>query len=451
MKKISVIGLGYVGLPTFLVLANVRIKNSYIYSVSGIEKDDKHGIFIKSCFENKKNWIKNNDPTFKKYLKNSFSRKDVVLRTDLNKINDTDIIIVSINFEVNNSNKNIFSNIVQLSQQIAAKIKKKTLIIFESTLPPGTCENIILPVFKKILKKRSLNLKDIYFAYAFERVMPGKNYINSIKFNYRCYSGINKESKIKCRNFLRTFIDYKKFNLTELNNITECESTKILENSYRAINISLIDEWTKISNILNINLPKIINAIKLRPTHSNMMRPGLGVGGYCLTKDPTFINFSLKNFFNKKASFPIISNAMKVNSNMEKTSLNYIMSKVNKLNKKKILLCGLTYKEDTADFRFSPSITLLKLLKKKGGVISVHDPYIEKNKNLFKNYNIEKKFNGKKYDLIIFCTSHQKFNKIRPNDIAKKTIIFDVNKSLTTKQIDLFNKKKYKLNILGAN
>ena len=125
MKKISVIGLGYVGLPTFLVLANVRIKNSYIYSVSGIEKDDKHGIFIKSCFENKKNWIKNNDPTFKKYLKNSFSRKDVVLRTDLNKINDTDIIIVSINFEVNNLNKNIFSNIVKLSQQIASKIKKK--------------------------------------------------------------------------------------------------------------------------------------------------------------------------------------------------------------------------------------------------------------------------------------------------------------------------------------
>ena len=97
---------------------------------------------------------------------------------------------------------------------------------------------------------------------------------------------MNTASKKKCSNFLKTFINSKKYKLTEFNNLTECEASKILENSYRAINIAFIDEWTKFAPKLKIDLLKIINAIKLRPTHSNLMKPGIGVGGYCLTKTP---------------------------------------------------------------------------------------------------------------------------------------------------------------------
>ena len=120
--------------------------------------------------------------------------------------------------------------------------------------------------------------------------MPRKNYLSSITSNYRCYSGYNNLSKHTCKKFLNSFINIKKYPLYELNTITKCEAAKILENSYRAINIAFIDEWTKYSSLMKINLMNIIQSIKMRPTHSNIMRPGLGVGGYCLTKNPLFVD-----------------------------------------------------------------------------------------------------------------------------------------------------------------
>ena len=155
--------------------------------------------------------------------------------------------------------------------------------------------------------------KDIYLGYSYERIMPGKDYMDSLVNNYRCYAGMNKTSGIKCRNFLKKFINFKKFPIYEFDNLLDCEAAKVLENSYRAVNIAFIDEWTKFSLKSKLNLNKIIDAIKYRPTHNNIMRPGLGVGGYCLTKDPNFINFSGKYFFKKKFNFPITDISMKIN------------------------------------------------------------------------------------------------------------------------------------------
>ena len=174
---------------------------------------------------------------------------------------------------------------------------------------------------------------------------------------------MNIKSKKKCFNFLKTFINTKKYKLTEFNNLTECETSKILENSYRAINIAFIDEWTRVASKLDIDLLKIINAIKSRPTHSNIMKPGIGVGGYCLTKDPDFINYSLKNIYKSKYKFPIVNSSIKINKEMPKTSFEYLKLKTEL--KGKILICGLTYKEDTSDTRNSPTLDLVRLLEKK--------------------------------------------------------------------------------------
>ena len=128
-------------------------------------------------------------------------------------------------------------------------------------MPPGTCQKIILPRFKRNLLKRKIKFNDIYFAYSYERVTPGSNYIKSITSFPRCYSGINEISKKKCRNFLLEILKKREL-LTEFKTITECETAKILENSYRATNIAFIDEWTKISEKLNIDLLRIIHGIK---------------------------------------------------------------------------------------------------------------------------------------------------------------------------------------------
>ena len=194
-KKISIIGLGYVGLPTFLILSNLKKNNRFLYNISGIEKNEK----IKKKFEKKINWINSSDKKFNKLFKNSSNRKDISITTDISKIKYSDIIIVSIGFEARKKKSRL--NFLKLCEQISKNIKKSSLVIYESTLPPGTCNELILPIFRKNLKKRKLKLNDIYFAYSYERVTPGDNYINSIIFSPRCYSGMNAKSKNNVLNF----------------------------------------------------------------------------------------------------------------------------------------------------------------------------------------------------------------------------------------------------------
>ena len=449
MKKVSVIGLGFVGMPTFLTLSNIKNKSKYTYEVEGIERPDLRGMQIIKDFNKKKNWIPTKDKIFKRYFNIASKRKEVYINTNLNSLFKSKVVIVSVNFDFQDQNNNYFENLKKLSKDIASKINKNTLIIFETTLPPGTTDKIIIPEFKKSLKKRKMKIEDIYLCYSFERVMPGENYINSIISNYRCFSGINESSKNSCKKFFKSFINYKRFKLTEFNRIIECETAKILENSYRASNIAFIDEWTKASKILKINLNKIIEAIKLRPTHSNMMWPGLGVGGYCLTKDPSFIQFSFKNFFKKKNSFPIIRNTLKINSKMVNTSFDLIKNNTN-LNGKNILICGVSYKENTSDLRFSPSLQLIKILKNKNTTVSILDPYHKTDNINLKNVKSIKALD-KDHDIIVFCVKHKEFKKINflKSKLSKQVIIFDLNRVLTKKQKKLLVQKKIKFYQLG--
>ena len=224
------------------------------------------------------------------------------ISNDFENLKDSQVVVVSISFDFKiNSIRNSYNLLKDLFREISLKINKSTLIILETTIPPGTSEKIIIPVIRKTLRRRGI--RDINYAYSYERVMPGKNYFNSIVNINRCYSGINKLSEKKCEKFLKSFINTKDFPLYKLDKISECEASKILENSYRALNIAFIDEWTKYSNNIGINLNRILDGIKMRPTHQNIMRPGLGVGGYCLTKDPGFAKISSDYIFRSKRIF----------------------------------------------------------------------------------------------------------------------------------------------------
>ncbi len=444
-EKIAVLGLGYVGLPTFLVLSNIKKNNSFYYHVIGVEKNDTQGKKKIYCFKNKIKTVHSSDKEFNKLYDNAFSRKDVEITDNLKDLKVCKKIVISINFEI--KKKKIYQNLQSLFDQIAKNISKKTLIILQSTLPPGTCQNIILPRFKKNLLKRKIKLSEIYFAYSYERVTPGSNYIKSITSSPRCYSGINEISKKKCRNFLLEILKKKEL-LTEFKTITECETAKILENSYRAINIAFIDEWTKISEKLNIDLLRIIHGIKKRKTHNNIMLPGLGVGGYCLTKDPSFIKYTSKEILKSKNKFPIISQATKVNKQMTLSSLKFVKSKTN-LRNKKIMVCGGSYKEDTNDMRYSPSIEFALRLKNMGAKVFLHDPWIKQKDIEFKKILFQEKFSNK-FDIIIFTVAHKVFKKIKFHKIKKKCFIFDLNNCLNQFQINsLKNKKNFF--ILGRN
>ena len=199
------------------------------------------------------------------------------------------------------------------------------------------------------------------------------------------------------------------------------ETAKILENTYRAVNIAQIDEWTKFANEIKIDLLDILNAIKIRPTHSNIMQPGIGVGGYCLTKDPEFAEIALSKIFRrkKKFDFKFANLSMKVNKAMPKTTIELISKRINgKFKNKKFLIFGVSYKKNIGDTRNSPVLDLCKFIKAKKGLINYFDPYVsywyEFQKNSLKISSL------KDYDYLIFTVNHSYFNQINYNKLNLK-------------------------------
>lgn len=451
-KKIVVIGQGFVGLPMSVAIANSKNQRRKCnFQVIGIEKNNYRGKYLKKQINDGKLPIKNSDKKIYQMFANTKKNKNYHVSTELSQVKLGKVVIVSINFEINEKKKDPFLLLKKFFTNVAKLISKNTLIIVETTLPPGTCDKIIYPILTSICFKRGFSRDEIMLSYSYERIMPGYNYYNSIVNNNRVFSGINEKSKKACKSFLEKIINVKKFPLSLLNTNTECEFAKILENSYRASNIALIDEWTKYSKIANVNIYNVIQAIKKRETHKNIMRPGLGVGGYCLTKDPMFALASVKKVFKNKNQFPFIKLTMKTNQNMPLTSVSYIKDKIKSIKHKKILLLGLSYREGVADYRSSPSLILYKKLKHYGAKISANDPLIDisKEKELGAIHNQKNKLSY--YDAIIFCTPHKEFNKIDLRTISKKTTIIDLNNVFSENKKELFKKLNIKLFTLGIN
>jgi UDP-N-acetyl-D-glucosamine dehydrogenase len=440
-KIIAVQGFGYVGAANAVNIATSKYFQNY--KILCFEKENLKTVkFIdqakKGIFPHKSNdkILINN---FKKLTKN----KILDFSFDKKKYKLADIILITINYDLKNINQSK-KNFLKGFNEIISYAKNNCLIIVESTIPPGTCEFLLKPFVRSIQKKRNIKL---FLSHAFERVTPGNNYLNSCRNTHRVYSGIDKKSKKLCGNFLKKITNIKKFSVTELQNTTASETCKIIENSYRAVNIAFIDEWMKFCKAFNLNLFDIINAIKKRTTHNNIMLPGLGVGGYCLTKDPIFGKLSSKFFLkNKKINFPFSELALRVNSRMINNSLDYIKDKYGKsLKNKKILIIGAAYKNDVGDVRDSPSIKLANKLKKFSSKLFFYDPLVvEKFKSIKKVDQI-----SDFYDIILLCLKHKtfknfsflKFNKM------KKTTFFDLNNVLGKKEFNKINKinKIYKL------
>lgn len=426
--KISVIGQGFAGFPMSVVLANsktfLKLKN---FHVLGVEKNNKAGNIIKDKINKGILPFDNNDKKLKFKFKKAI-KKNYSVTTNINDIIDSNVVIISINFDF--KNKNTIINIKKIFQELVKIIDNKTLILIESTLPPGTCENIIVPI---LIKKISIN--KLKLSYSYERVTPGENYYSSIENSFRCYSGINNISKIYCENFLKGFINYRKYPFSKLPRLRDCEAAKIIENSFRAMNIAFIDEWMKYSNKIDLNINQILESIRKRPTHKNIMSPGIGVGGYCLTKDPSFGRVSSKYIFKNNVKFPLSELTQKINLNMAKTSIEFIKKKI-KIKKNKFLILGATYKEDIEDFRESPSLKLAKEIIKIGGKVEFYDPYIKNVK--FENFQVRKKIYKNKINNILITVKHKKFKSIKFSKFKNKKI-FDLCNFFQVKQ----NNKNY--------
>ena len=250
--------------------------------------------------------------------------------------------------------------------------------MIETTVPPGTTKKIVFPILKEKLSERGLDYTQIRLGHSSERVMPGPDYIDSIQNIYRVYSGIDEPSANATENFLRTIISTDHYPLTRLSSTTASEISKVLENSYRAMNIAFISEWTRFAEESEVNLFEIIDAIKLRSTHSNMMYPGIGVGGYCLTKDPLLAGWSRSKIFKSNEKLVQSEMSVDVNNQMPQDSFNFLISRYgSEFLGRNILLLGVSYRGDVRDTRSSPVESFYKKCEEARCIISLHDPLVD--------------------------------------------------------------------------
>lgn len=264
---------------------------------------------------------------------------------------------------------------------IGEKISPECLTLIETTVAPGTTEFVAWPTMKKTFASRGIDSEPL-LAHSFERVMPGKQYVASIRDFWRVCSGCNREARERVEKFLKEVLNTEQFPLTVMDRPIESETTKIVENSYRATTLAFLDEWSLFAERNGVDLIKVIKAIKTRPTHSNIIFPGPGIGGYCLPKDGGLGHWAYKHILGFDDDiFKITTTAIDINDtrglHVATLTRDALRNMGGQVAGATVLLCGASYRQDVADTRYSGSEIVVRKLTEMGAEMHVHDPYLE--------------------------------------------------------------------------
>ena len=390
-KKITVIGLGYVGLPTLLLISETNK-----FKVIGYDNNKK------ILNDIKKGKTKINEKQVKIILKKNIKKKKFDIH---DKLSRSDVFIITVPSNINTKLRQNRLPLTDVVKKISNVLEEKNLIIIETTSELGTTDYLKEIIFRKNknLFNGSIKKPKFFMAYCPERVFPG-NSLYEIQNNPRLIGGINEKSNKEAKKIFSYFS--KKIFLT--NNKT-AEISKLVENSYRNVQIGFVNELANYAFKKNLNIKEIIELSNLHP-RINLLNPGIGVGGHCIPIDPFFL---IKREFQ---SFKILNSSIKANSLRTKFITNIIQNNIKKNKIKEINFFGATYKADVADFRQSPSLKIInKLSKIKKIKLNIHDPYIlSSTLKTKKKLNINPKINlNKKFLLNVLLVSHKKYKKLK--------------------------------------
>lgn len=408
---VVVMGLGFVGSAMAIaVSAATNTSGERLYNVIGVDVETEQGLARVDALNKGQFPFETNDSRLEEAVGAAFKASNLIATIDTAAYMIADIIVVDVHLDASIKNQKAhvdFGPFQQAIRTLGKYMPAEALVLIETTVPPGTCSEVVEPILRKEFMLRGLNSESINIAHSYERVMPGSDYLASIINYWRVYSGLSEEAANRCGAFLSTIIDVEKFPLKRLKDTTTSELAKILENSYRAVNIAFIDEWAVLAENLKIDLFDTIDAIRCRPTHKNIMRPGLGVGGYCLTKDPVMALYSNSKLEKSQQSdFVMTQVAMNVNASMPKRNANRFAAVFDDgVCDKRVLMLGAAYRSEVDDTRFSASEVFYRTLKAQGAIITVHDPYVKYWSEL--ELALPKKLpSPKSYDAVVFCVGH---------------------------------------------
>ena len=393
MKTVTVVGLGYVGLPVACLCAHK-------YNVIGADIDKNRISLIE----------KGICPIKDEHLENEIKKLKGKLQVTTNveeAVSKSNIVLICVPTPVDKNHVPDLTALKSATTSVSNAMKENTLVIIESTIFPGTTEEVIFPILKKS------SISKFYLAHCPERIDPGnKNF--TIERIPRVVGGIDKESSTEAFKFYDKIIDA---DIIELGSVKAAEATKMMENTFRDINIAFINEMAKSFDKAGIDIIEVIEGASNKPFAFMPHYPGTGVGGHCIPIDPYYLIEKAKSI---GFSHKFLSLAREINNSMPAYTVELLENELKKLNLEikdaKVGVLGLSYKADIEDTRESPAFEIIKILKEKNADVLVFDPYVQKDSSADSFDEILNKS-----DYIILVTNHNEFknmeNKLKENNI----------------------------------
>jgi UDP-N-acetyl-D-glucosamine dehydrogenase len=456
LEIVVVMGLGFVGAVMAGVVADAVDKSTGKPNnfVIGMQRPSARSFWKISLLNRGISPIKAEDPEVAPMIERCVNKKRTLTATftyDALKLADILVVDVQCDFikqELGNL-KSGYADINDLEASfriIGQKISPHCLVLIETTVPPGTTEYVAYPLIKKAFKVRGMDEEPL-LAHSFERVMPGRDYVRSVRDFWRVCSGINEESRKKVRRFLSDILNVDEYPLTVLDRPIESETCKIVENTYRATILALLNEWSLFAETNGVDLIKVINAIKVRPTHSNIIFPGPGIGGYCLPKDGGLGLWAYKHLMGFETDiFQITPQAINTNDTRALHAAQLVRDALRNMGlivaASQVAVLGASYREDVGDTRYSGSEIIVRKLTEMGADVKAHDPYVqhwwelEKQETypasglswsrFFRNQEHLKEFNMtndlkdalKGSDAVVFAVRHKPYLDLEPDEVV---------------------------------
>lgn len=405
MTKICIIGLGYIGLPTAAVFARAG------FDVLGVDINEKAVNMINN------GQVHLEEVGLPEVVKQSVESGK--LRASL-VAEEADVFIISVPTPIHKDNTANVDYVVDATNSILPFVKKGNTVIVESTIPPRTIDDVVAPIFTK----NGWNMKeDLYLAHCPERVLPGRILIEIVE-NTRIVGGYTAEAATKAADVYRSIVTGE---VIETKAIT-AEMSKLMENTFRDVNIALANELAKISTKLGVNALDVIELANKHP-RVNLHTPGPGVGGHCLAVDPYFI------IEKAPVESPLIAKSREINNSMPE----FVVEKLQNLvgDKGKIAVFGLTYKGNIDDVRESPAMDIVQQLMSKGYELGIYDPHVKQEQVSFTLNSFEEAIQDA--DCIVILADHNEFKTLDEEKIIKNMkhqIIFDTKNCLKLSNVD---------------
>lgn len=400
-KSICVVGLGYIGLPTAVMFANHGVK------VHGV---DVNPAAVKSIQEKQLHIEENGlQERLNKAVDEGF------LTASTTPV-ESDVFIVAVPSPINADNTANLEYVRLATASIVPYLKKGDLVILESTVPPKTVENVMLPE----LIKANLELgHDLFVSHSPERVIPGRIFEELVN-NDRIVGGINQKSAELTKELYETFVK----GTIHITDATTAELVKVMENTYRDVNIAFANELAKMAEKLDVNIWEAIKFANYHP-RVNVHFPGPGVGGHCIAVDPWF----LVELGGDAAQ--IIHLSRNTNDSMPSYTAQQTQAILNRngIAGATVAVLGLAFKGNVDDMRESPSTIVIDELEKLGLNVISHDPHIKENKHATQTQSFDEAVENA--DMLLFLTDHNEFKALDAASVkAKNKIVFDTKNCL---------------------